>query len=60
MMIRHHFGGSYATKLIEITGYIGGQLSAEQQAIVDRHKKRLIHQLNDLEYLLHKRVNSDN
>ena len=50
-----HLGVIY--DMIEITGYIGGQLSAEQQAIVDRHKKRLINQLNDLEYLVHKRVN---
>jgi len=49
-----HLGVIY--DMIEITGYIGGRLSAEQQAIVDQHKKRLIHQLNDLEYLLHKRT----
>ena len=48
-----HLGVIY--DMIEITGYIGGRLSAEQQAIVDLHKKHLIHQLNDLEYLLHKR-----
>ncbi|MEQ1637994.1 MAG: transglycosylase SLT domain-containing protein [Methylococcales bacterium] len=49
-----YLGLVYAT--IEITGYIGGRLSQEQQAKVDQQKKHLVDQLNDLEYLLHKRA----
>jgi membrane-bound lytic murein transglycosylase D len=41
---------------IEMTGYIGGRLSTEQQTIVDQRKKHLIDQLNDLEYRFHKRI----
>jgi membrane-bound lytic murein transglycosylase D len=43
-------------KTIEIKGYIGGRLSAEQQALVDKNKKQLIGQLNDIEYRVHKRM----
>ncbi len=42
--------------VVEITGYIGGRLSAEQQAKVNQRKKQLIGQLNDLEYRVHKRM----
>lgn len=49
-----HLGIVYET--IEITGYIGGRLSAEQQMKVDLRKEHLIHQLNDLNYLLHKKT----
>lgn len=49
-----HLGIVYET--IEITGYIGGRLSAEQQMKVDLRKEHLVHQLNDLNYLLHKKV----
>ncbi|MEQ1531905.1 MAG: transglycosylase SLT domain-containing protein, partial [Methylococcales bacterium] len=48
-----HLGIVY--DVVELTGYIGWKLSAEQQAVVNKHKKHLIGQLNDLDYLLHKR-----
>jgi len=47
-----HLGVVY--DVIEMTGYVGWRLSAEQQALVDKHRKHLIGQLNDLDYLLHK------
>lgn len=43
-------------EMIEVTGYIGGRLSAEQQAKVEQRKEHIAHQLNDINFLLHKRM----
>jgi membrane-bound lytic murein transglycosylase D len=43
-------------ELVEVSGYIGGTLSAEQQHAVNQRCRRLKAQLNDLEYRLHKRI----
>lgn len=42
--------------VVEITGYIGGNLSAAQQGVVNRRKRLLKAHLNDLEYRLRKRI----